>query len=209
MSETNEIPSPEHDGDTEERILQAAHRVFVRGGTAGARMQEIADEAGVNKALLHYYFRSKDRLAEAVFTRAAGQLLPRVFPILGSDLPLDDKVRRFVEAELDFMSEHPYLPGYVLSEANFNPEMIRRVLGERRPPIDVLRAQLDALAAEGKIRPIAAEQFLLNLLSLLFFPFVARPMTSILLGMDDDAFRAFTAERREYLAGFILNALRP
>ena len=78
------------DGDTEQRILDAAHVVFIRRGTAGARTQEIAREAGVNSALLHYYFRSKTRLAEAVFHRAAAQLLPAVVAIIGSDRSLDE-----------------------------------------------------------------------------------------------------------------------
>src|SRR5690349_15659112 len=93
--------APERDGDTERRILDAAHVVFMRSGTAGARTQEIAVEAGVNSALLHYYFRSKDRLAEAVFTRAAGELFPAVAGVLMSDLPLEQKVRKVIEVELD------------------------------------------------------------------------------------------------------------
>src|SRR5215471_11055915 len=100
------------DGDTETRILDAAHRVFVRSGTAGARTQEIAKEAGVNSALLHYYFRTKERLAEAVFRRAAGQLMPAVIRILASDIPLDEKVAHVVEVELRQLSATPYLPGY-------------------------------------------------------------------------------------------------
>src|SRR5215475_13062499 len=84
------------DGRTEQRILDAAHAVFVRSGTAGARTQEIAKEAGVNSALLHYYFRTKERLAQAVFARAAGQLFPAVLRILGSDAPLDDKVAQVI-----------------------------------------------------------------------------------------------------------------
>src|SRR5438552_19155582 len=75
--------------ETERRILDAAHAVFVRAGTAGARTLEIAKEAGVNPALLYYYFRTKERLAEAVFRRAAGQLLPAVIRILGSDATLE------------------------------------------------------------------------------------------------------------------------
>src|SRR5262252_4503049 len=77
------------DGDTEQRILDAAHAVFVRRGTAGARMQEIAAAAGVNQALLHYYFRSKERLAKAAFERAASQLMPAVIQALGADLDLE------------------------------------------------------------------------------------------------------------------------
>jgi TetR/AcrR family transcriptional regulator len=79
--------------DTEQRILDAAHRVFVRLGTAGARTQEIAKEAGVNSALLHYYFRTKERLAEAVFRRAAGKLMPTVIGILASNLDIETKSR--------------------------------------------------------------------------------------------------------------------
>src|SRR5574338_1542035 len=86
-------PAVERDTDTERRILDAAHAGFLRSGTAGARTQEIAAEAGVHSALLHYYFRSKERLAEAVFRRAAGELFPVVAGILASDLPLEDKVR--------------------------------------------------------------------------------------------------------------------
>src|SRR6185436_16021584 len=88
------------DGTTEQRILDAAHAVFIRRGTAGARMQEIAEEAGVNKALLHYYFRSKERLAEAVFRRVALQLFPPLIGVLSSpDLSIEEKVARVIELE--------------------------------------------------------------------------------------------------------------
>src|SRR5438045_3749059 len=108
--------SPSRDGDTEQRILDAAHTIFLRSGTAGARMQDIAAEAGVNQALLHYYFRSKERLSEAAFRRAAGQLLPRVIAVMASDVEIEEKVARVVELELDHLSRAPYLPGYIISE---------------------------------------------------------------------------------------------
>src|SRR5262245_31631971 len=116
--------SQSKDRDTEQRILAAAHVVFVRRGTAGARMQEIAKEADVNSALLHYYFRSKDRLAEAVFQRAAMQLLPAVIRILGSDAELEAKVEQVVDVELKQLQSMPYLPGYVLSELTHHPERV-------------------------------------------------------------------------------------
>src|SRR5262245_57497751 len=90
-------PAPERDRDAEQRILDAAHNVFLRHGTAGARMQEIAAEAGVNQALLHYYFRSKDRLSHAAFERAASQFMPAVIEVLASDAEIDAKVARIVE----------------------------------------------------------------------------------------------------------------
>src|SRR5947207_8101649 len=118
---TRTIRTP-RDGDTEQRILDAAHIVFMRRGTAGARTQEIAKEAGVNSALLHYYFRTKERLAEAVFKRAAGQLLPAVIRVLGTDLELEGKVERVVQIELQYLSKAPYLPGYILSELAHHPD---------------------------------------------------------------------------------------
>src|SRR5947207_7063972 len=109
------------DADTEQRILDAAHRVFLRRGSAGARTQEIADEAGVNKALLHYYFRTKERLAAAVFARAASKLLPPVITTLASNDDLEMKVQRVVAIELDVLLQHPYLPGYIIAELTHNP----------------------------------------------------------------------------------------
>src|SRR3954463_14492640 len=112
----SKAPAARHDGETEQRILDAARRVFLRRGTAGARMQEIAAEAGVNQALLHYYFRSKQRLAEAVFREAAGRLVPSVVRLLGSDASLEQKVEQFVHLYIDTVREQPFLPGYILAE---------------------------------------------------------------------------------------------
>jgi len=206
------------DGDTEARILDAAHAVFVRRGTAGARMQEIAAGAGVNQALLHYYFRSKDRLAKAAFERAASQLMPAVVQVLGSDLDLDAKVARVVELELDHLSRAPYLPGYIISEISHHPERVQELIGAvtglspdalRPRVVATLTRQLDAAHAAGRIRAIAPDQFIVNLMSLCIFPFAARPMISALLGLDDAGFAKFIARRRGELTTFFLGALRP
>ena len=206
------------DQESEQRILDAAHAVFLRRGTAGARMQEIAEEAGVNKALLHYYFRSKDKLAEAVFLRAGRRLFPSVITTLMSDLPLEEKVRRVVELELDNLSASPFLPGYVLCEINHHPERVaqlagafagRPMAGFGRGIASRLQAQIDERVAAGAMRPIAAEQFMANLLSLCLFPFAAQPMLRAVMGWDADGFERFIAERKRTLPEFFLNALRP
>jgi AcrR family transcriptional regulator len=207
----------------EQRILDAAHTVFLRAGTAGARMQEIADEAGVNKALLHYYFRSKDRLAEAVFQRAAMKLFPAALQILGSDADLEEKVERVVAHYLDHLSSTPYLAGYVISELNQHPDRITQYLravaeartGKPGGPAalpnarQVLEKQLRAGIRAGTLRPTTHEQFLINLLALCIFPFASRPILEVMLGMDDAAFRRFIAKRRKDLPAFFLRALQP
>lgn len=209
---------PARDRDTEQRILDAAHTVFVRRGTAGARMQEIAEEAGVNKALLHYYFRSKARLGEAIFRRVAQGLFARVGGILGGNASLDDKVRQVVALYIDQLAATPYAPGYVISEINQHPERARQLLeaiaqlrtqamGETF--IAALDTQLKHEAKAGRIRAISIEQFLANLASLCVFPFAARPMLGAVLQLDDRGFDRFLRERKATLADFILNALRP
>src|SRR3982751_2976890 len=110
------------DGDTEQRILEAAHAVFIRRGTAGARMQEIAKEAGVNQALLHYYFRSKERLSSAVFQPIARSIFPALVQTLGSDLSIEEKIDQLITLYLDNLSRSPFLPGYLLSEMHHHPE---------------------------------------------------------------------------------------
>src|SRR3954453_10563638 len=97
------------DGDTEQRILDAAHSIFVRRGTAGARMQEIAAEAGVNQALLHYYFRNKEQLAQAAFERAGKGFMPAVVQVIGSTGDLEDKVKRIAQLEIEHLKRAPYL----------------------------------------------------------------------------------------------------
>lgn len=207
-----------HDGDTEQRILEAARTVFVRRGTAGARMQEIAQEAGVNQALLHYYFRSKDRLAEAVFRQVAGRILPTVFEILGSDASIEEKVERMVHLYIESFARTPFLPGYILSELHHHPERATQLFAAAAgveptrlaPPIlRKLGAQIDARVRDGTMRPIAPEQFAVNLISLCVFPFAARPLLRVVFGLDESAFARFLDQRRRELPGFFLNALRP
>jgi TetR/AcrR family transcriptional regulator len=206
------------DHATEERILAAARTVIIRRGTSGARMREIAEEAGVNPALLHYYFRSKDRLAEAVFQQAARRLFPPVIALLGSDDPLETKVERVVEHELRVLMENPFLPGYVLAELNQHPERARhlvealmgtRVEGFAPQVFARLAAQIDERVAAGTMRPISADQFVMNLLSLCVFPFAARPMFCAVLQLDADGFAAMIERRRMALAPFFLAALKP
>jgi AcrR family transcriptional regulator len=206
------------DGDTEQRILDAARTVFIKRGSSGARMQEIAEEAGVNQALLHYYFRSKERLSEAVFTETAGRMLPAIVGILGSDASIDEKIDRIVETYIDTMSRSPFLPGYILSELHHHPERIPKLIGSvtgrslsatLSPVLEKLDKQLASEARKRRIRKISAQQFLVNLLSLCIFPFAARPMLRAAFDLDDDGFARMMAVRRKELPQFIRHALAP
>ena len=218
MAVRKKPPAGERDGDTEQRILHAARKVFVRRGTAGARMHEIAEEAGVNQALLHYYFRSKDGLSEAVFREVAVRLIPAVLRLLDSDDPLERKIEAFVHLYIDTVRQSPFLPGYILAELHHHPERLPAMVTKAAGALPVppaaaltrrLEAQLNERAAAGAIRPITTVEFLVNLLGLCVFPFVARPMLAVAFGMGDSAFERFLDERRAQLPGFILRGLQP
>ncbi|MEO7218459.1 MAG: TetR/AcrR family transcriptional regulator [Gemmatimonadaceae bacterium] len=206
------------DGETEERILQAARTVFVRHGTGGARMQDIAQEAGVNQALLHYYFRSKDRLAQAVFRDIAGRVAPAIVLVFGSDSSIEQKVEQFVQLYIDTLRQSPFIPGYIIAELHFNPERLTTLaadiaaqhLGDAMKSfLPRLAAQLEEQARIGAMRSIAVDQFLVNMVSLCVFPFAASPVLRLVFGQDDADFSRFLDERRKELPDFILNALRP
>lgn len=206
------------DGETEQRILDAAKAVFIRRGTSGARMQEIAEEAGVNQALLHYYFRSKEKLSDAVFRETAGRMFPILIQIAGSEMPVLDKIDRIVDTYLTTMSATPFLPGYILSELHHHPERIPQLLGRvaggdlgtaTRPAFDKLDKQLAAEARAGRMRRINVVQFFVNLLSLCVFPFAARPMINAAFGFSDDDFSKFIQQRRKELPIYIKSAIRP
>jgi TetR/AcrR family transcriptional regulator len=204
-----EGPSP--DPETRERILDAAHVVFTRKGTAGSRTQEIADEAGVNKALVHYYFGTKAELADAIFERALATLMPLIWGILGDPaLSLEQKVRAVVRAQMDFHPSRPYFAGYLVAELHAQPDRIARIMVRRGTmPIGVLRKQLRQEARAGRIRSMSAEQFVATMMGLLIFPFAVRPALCQLLQLDAARWDAFVEERRRQLPGFILAGLRP
>jgi len=205
------------DADAEQRILDAAHTVFMRRGTAGARMQDIADEAGVNKALLHYYFRNKDRLALAVFQRVAGAVFGRIAQVLASDAELEDKVRGIIGIYLEQFTKTPYAPAYVISEVNLHPEratqfleMISRTAGASPVQmLGLLQRQIDARVRARTMREIAADQFFTNLVSLCVFPFAAKPLLCAVLQIDDAGFREYIERRKVALPRFYLDAMRP
>src|SRR5690625_3348145 len=111
--------------ETEEKIFKAAQRVFQEKGFAGARMQEIADEAEINKSMLHYYYRSKEKLFLMVFQAAARKIFPDLAEILSNEEPLEQKVSQIVEFYDRTFRKHPYIPAFVIHEMNQNPRRFR------------------------------------------------------------------------------------
>ena len=121
----------QNDKNTEQRILDAAGEVFHSKGFDGARMQEIAQHAGINKGLLHYYFKTKDALFDAIFGIALNQIVSRINIILEQDLSLDEKIDLIVDQYMDLLLKNPMLPRFVLNELNKNADKLSKIIQEQ------------------------------------------------------------------------------
>ncbi|MGZ3881886.1 MAG: TetR/AcrR family transcriptional regulator [Flavisolibacter sp.] len=194
---------------TEEKILTAARQVFLSRGMDGARMQDIADEAGINKALLHYYFRSKDQLFERIFLEVANAFLPRVFAILGSDATLFEKIELFCREYISQVMTTPYVPIFILNEINRQPqEFLKKVFGGKKPPVEKLITQIRKEAKAGIIKPVEPLQLLMNTLSLCLFPFLVSPMIQLVTGMNAKQFHAIMENRKKEVPKMIIDSIK-
>lgn len=197
------------DINTEEKIIQAAKKVFVKQGMAGARMQQIADEAGINKALLHYYFRSKEKLFKMIFHDAMKDFLPRIVQIFSSEAHLFDKIRQFVEEYLNMVEENPYLPMFILHEAHCNSSEYVYMSEEMQKKIVPLVESINKAIADGSILPIKPVHLFVNMISLCAFPFISKPLVigNFLQG-EEEQFTGFVQERKEQVAEFIIRSIK-
>lgn len=196
---------------TEERILDAAQSVFQEKGYDGARMQEIADAASINKGLLHYYFKSKDRLFEKVLSLAFGRMAKVMGNSLNSDVPLEDKIRLFVQTYITIVSHNTFMLRFVVNELHRNPQkFVDKMLSRKdKPDFDGFSRQVEQEIAAGRIRPIDPHHLFINMLAMCAFPFLGRPMIQGILSKDDKAFKQMIEERKTGVAEFIILSLRP
>lgn len=195
--------------DTEARIIQAAREEFLEKGLYGARMQDIATRAGINKALLHYYFRSKEKLFGLILEESLRQFFPLVREVLVMPLPLRQKLERLVEVYLANLTANPFLPIFILSEAHKNPDLFPVKLFEQNQfsEMIVFGQQIRTEMEAGRIRPINPAQFIINLLSLVVFPFLAKPMAKFALNLDETAYQSILSARKPYIMEYIDHVL--
>lgn len=204
----------EHEMNTEEKILTAAKEVFQQKGMTGARMQEIADKAGINKALLHYYYRTKDKLFEKVFEIAFSLFIPKVKDMMTSEKPVLEKISFFVDNYIDLLSKHPYIPGFVINELNRNPQILvqifeKNVQLKQDNIIEKFEAQIQAEVKAGIIKPVSARNLMTNVIALCIFPVVARPiLQGVLFENDKKQYSEFLSQRKDFVKEFIINSIK-
>ena len=203
------IKESKNDKSTEQKILEAAKQVFMEKGIDGARMQDIADKAGINKALLHYYFRSKEKLFEMIFMEEARKFMPKVTSIMVSDLTLFEKVEKFVGEYIDTLLQNPLLPIFILNEINRNPkEAIKKIFGNQRPPVEKVDEHIAKLVKKGEIKPIKGFELMVNMVSMCIFPFLARPMVQWVTKTSDEEFVKLMELRKKTVVKFVLDSIK-
>ncbi|MFH0842085.1 MAG: TetR/AcrR family transcriptional regulator [Bacteroidota bacterium] len=200
----------EKDKQTEGKIFESATEVFIEKGMDGARMQDIADHAGINKSLLHYYYRTKDHLFNAVFEMIAGQMFKKFAPIFDQNLSLEEKIRFFFREHITFLQKNPRLPGFMMNEIHRNPDRIKKFL----QTIDIqklwttLEAQHKEELARYNLNPDTIPQFMTSVAAMSVFPFIAKPIVSSLMEKMGYNFDEYLEERKEYAADFVINAMK-
>lgn len=199
-----------HRDNTEEKIVEAAKVVFIKKGMDGARMQEIADKAGINKALLHYYFRSKEKLFDAIFDPIIRIAFPAIGQIINSDLDFKTKVEHVVDTYLDLLIKHPYLPAFILKEVNRDASVFFKLIVKYGFSIQPIIQFISEAMDRGEVIRMKPEHLVVNVISLCVFPFAARPVIRyVAFGEDEKATKAFFEERKHEVKQFVLRAIQP
>lgn len=195
---------------TEKLIKQKAKILFFQKGFLTATTQEIADEAGVNRALIHYYFRSREQLLEVLLDETLTEKKEKVKKILTSSLPFREKIRDFIDTIVDYGLKYPYLDNFIISETARRPDRVEVFCSKDRVrSSDLIREQLEEEIASSKIAPISAEHFMINLSALCNYPLLAKAVLQAIHGMSDAAYRKFLLERKRIIYRTIFNEEMP
>ncbi|MBE0677993.1 MAG: helix-turn-helix transcriptional regulator, partial [Bacteroidales bacterium] len=181
-------------------------------GYAAARMQEIADRAGINKALLHYYFTTKEQLFRAVFQVLLKKMFEKIFSIFSEEISFKEKIKRFLDEHIEFMIKNPKLPIFLLNELSQNPalvEGIKEMVNYEKLRDLIYTRHAKELKGYG-IKKNDMPQLMVTVVSFSIFPFAARDMLTLMIPpMDDNKkFNAFMRERKEFASDFVITALK-
>ncbi len=201
--------------NTEEKILDAAMDVFVSKGRDGAKMQEIADKAGINKALLHYYFRSKEKLYQKIFEKVFLRFFKQLENVHQEDVPFKDQLAIFINAYVDILNRNRRVPLFIARELSKGGGVIRHVVSSyvRSKTIQLPGLFLQAIekaVKNGEIVPVDPKHFMMTLIGASIFYFVAEPIVSSVLLTGDDFDRdAFIESRKQAIFEILYYGIKP
>lgn len=199
------------DASAEEKIKEAARKLFTQKGFDAVKTRDIAEEAGLNLALLNYYFRSKQKLFDLIMIENIQQFVQTiVLRISESNIDVTEKVEKVVEAYIDMISANPYLPIFVMNQMHNVPgKLVDKMEPVLKPVRENFMRQLAEAAKRGEIKPIEPFHFVANLMGLTVFPFIGRPLIQRVSGVNNEDFTRLIQERKKLIPQWIKAMLAP
>lgn len=196
----------------EQAILDVAERLFLEKGFDQTSTTEIARVVGCNQAMVHYYFRKKERLFQQVFRKKLQLFASAFFSISEEKLPIRVKLTKWIETHFDILAAHPKLPLFLVNEVAKNPERvnIKAVLNEYRLPLATLanfERDLQESISQGEVRPIRIEDLVMNMLFLNAALFLIKPMIEQIFDLDEEAWIALRQSRKQEHVRMVLASL--
>lgn len=193
----------------EEQILVAAHSVFIEKGYDNAKMQHIADKAGIKRTALNYYFRSKDSLYRQASKRIIFQALPNLLKILNSELPFEKKIGDFVESYISLALKNPFLQLFIINEINKSETALDRLAEDFKPELLNFIKHIEIEIAKGRLININPLQIHLHLISICIFPFAAKPMIMLIANTSENEYKSILEERKNEITRLFFKGLTP
>jgi len=185
---------------TEQLIKDTAKNIFFKKGLLSATTQEIADEAGVNRALIHYYFRSREQLIETILDDAINETREKIYAIFESNEPFKEKISKYLDIFIDRDVEYPYIQNFVITEMTRNPEKMKEHSSRKKNYMQkLILPQLRREMELGRIPTIDAEHFMVNMMSLCSYPLIAKPFIQDVFSFDTKDYKAFLKERKKVI----------
>jgi len=195
---------------TEQLIKKTAKKVFFQKGFLDATTQEIADEAGVNRALIHYYFRSREQLLDTLIEESVREKKEKMRAILTSSLTFREKIAQYIDVMIDRGIEYPYMENFLITEMARKPEQMKVLCAvDKIKSSDLIKKELEEEIAQGRIAPVTAQHFMINLSSMCAYPVIAKPIFQMVHGMSDNDYKKFLLERKQVIYTSIFNEPLP
>ncbi len=189
------------DLSAEEKIISAARKLFTRNGFDATKTRDIAKEAGINLALLNYYFRSKEKLFEMIMEENMGQFMMVIGGIVNDESTTKEKkIELLVNNYIDMLTRVPDMPLFVLTHMKANPQRIKmkqRFLGSH------FMKQIEEAMKKGEIVKMNPVNIMMNIVGLTIFPFIGRPMIQNNSGVNQEQFNALMQERKKLIPTWI------
>ncbi|MEM6805097.1 MAG: TetR family transcriptional regulator [Bacteroidota bacterium] len=199
---------------TEEKIKDTARDLFLEKGLRGTTIREVAEKAGVNVALVNYYFRTKNKLFIAIFKEKFLTFNEAGYHILtNEEKPFLERIDDFIDHYIELTLEQPNLPIFILSELHFNDEL-KEVLASIKSQtkdkyIGILQKNIDEEVAKGKMRAVNYMKLEISMMAMMTFPFLTRKMITRVEGMSEETFKVFVLDWKEHIKSMILTFLKP